>query len=184
MGKQRSRRVTLPGADELFFRPSEPPAPEPAPDRAGEIPAPATGAEDTASGGSVRRSSTPESSEASAHGRDAGGGGREAPDVPADTRPPEQRDPEAPAPKRKAPRRRKAESAAPQPSGRQRHDEKITVYVSAQELLALEQARLTLRAEHGLAADRGRIVREAVAVLLADFHENGGDSVLVRRLAD
>ncbi|MFD0775622.1 hypothetical protein ACFQZ2_16950, partial [Streptomonospora algeriensis] len=70
----------------------------------------------------------------------------------------------------------------PRPSGRQRHDEKITVYISAPELLALEQARLALRGNHGLAADRGRIVREAVAVLLADFEEHGESSVLVQRL--
>jgi hypothetical protein len=65
---------------------------------------------------------------------------------------------------------------------RTKHDEKITVYISADDLLALESARLTLRAQHGLAADRGRIVREAVSVLLADLAEHGDDSVLVRRL--
>jgi len=65
---------------------------------------------------------------------------------------------------------------------RTKHDEKITVYISADELLALESARLTLRAQHGLAADRGRIVREAVSVLLADLAERGEESVLVRRL--
>jgi hypothetical protein len=65
---------------------------------------------------------------------------------------------------------------------RTKHDEKITVYISADELVALETARLSLRAQHGVAADRGRIVREAVAVLLADFAEHGEDSVLVRRL--
>ncbi|PDP88712.1 hypothetical protein CQJ94_02915 [Glycomyces fuscus] len=73
---------------------------------------------------------------------------------------------------------------APKPSGRQRHDEKITVYISGPELLALEQTRLSLRAEHGLSADRGRLVREAVAVLLADFEENGPASMLVRRLSE
>jgi hypothetical protein len=67
-------------------------------------------------------------------------------------------------------------------TGRQKHDTKITVYVSDEELLALEHARLALRAEHGLAVDRGRVVREAIAVLLADFDENGAESVLVRRL--
>jgi len=67
-------------------------------------------------------------------------------------------------------------------TGRQKHDSKITVYVSGDELVALEQARLQLRAQHGLPVDRGRIVREAVAVLLADLDENGEDSVLVRRL--
>jgi len=65
---------------------------------------------------------------------------------------------------------------------RTKHDEKITVYISADELLALETARLTLRGQHGVAADRGRIVREAISVLLADLDERGDDSVLVRRL--
>ncbi|ROS38102.1 cobyrinic acid ac-diamide synthase [Amycolatopsis thermoflava] len=69
-------------------------------------------------------------------------------------------------------------------SGRQKHDSKITVYVSGDELVAMEQARLSLRAQHGLAIDRGRLVREAVAVLLADFDEHGADSVLVRRLRE
>ncbi|SDS27571.1 hypothetical protein SAMN04488543_1419 [Friedmanniella luteola] len=68
-------------------------------------------------------------------------------------------------------------------SGRVRHDEKITVYVSSDELVALEQARLTLRAEHGMAVDRGRIVREAIAALLADLQAQGGHSELVRRLS-
>jgi hypothetical protein len=67
-------------------------------------------------------------------------------------------------------------------SGRIRHDTKITVYVTEEELIGLEQARLALRKEHGLSADRGRIVREAIDVLLADFVDHGPDSVLVRRL--
>jgi hypothetical protein len=65
---------------------------------------------------------------------------------------------------------------------RTKHDEKITVYISADELVALESARLTLRAHHGVAADRGRIVREAISVLLADLADRGEESVLVRRL--
>lgn len=68
------------------------------------------------------------------------------------------------------------------PSGRERHDEKITVYCSPEELLDLESARLHLRAEHGLAVDRGRVVREALAVVLADFEAKGESSILVRRL--
>ena len=75
-----------------------------------------------------------------------------------------------------------APTPPPTGSGRQRHDSKITVYVSGEELVALEHARLQLRAQHGLPVDRGRIVREAVAVLLADLDQNGGESVLVRRL--
>lgn len=68
------------------------------------------------------------------------------------------------------------------PSGRQRHDEKITVYVSPAELVDLEHARLVLRANHSLAIDRGRIVREALAVVLADLESKGEQSILVRRL--
>lgn len=67
-------------------------------------------------------------------------------------------------------------------SGRERHDEKITVYVSPEELVGLEQARIMLRAGHGLAVDRGRIVREAVNLVLADLSEHGEDSSLVRVL--
>jgi hypothetical protein len=68
------------------------------------------------------------------------------------------------------------------PSGRERHEEKITVYCSPEELVDLESARLALRAEHGLAIDRGRIVREAIAVVLADLEAKGDASILVRRL--
>jgi hypothetical protein len=66
-------------------------------------------------------------------------------------------------------------------SGRVRHDEKMTVYVTAEELLELEQARLMLR-RLGLTVDRGRLVREAIAITLADLHENADDSVIVNRL--
>lgn len=67
-------------------------------------------------------------------------------------------------------------------TGRVRHDEKITVYVSRDELLALEQARLRLRGELGLAVDRGRLVRAAIAYALADLDSAGTDGELVRRL--
>jgi len=53
-------------------------------------------------------------------------------------------------------------------SGRERHD--------------LERARLALL-RYGAAADRGRIVREAIAVLLADLDARGQDSLLARRIA-
>jgi len=85
---------------------------------------------------------------------------------------------------RVAQRRPARPQAERRPSGRERHEEKITVYVSSEELLDLERARLTLRGEHGLAVDRGRIVREAVAVVLADLDEAAEESVLVRRLRD
>jgi len=78
----------------------------------------------------------------------------------------------------------KPKSANGGTSGRVRHDEKMTVYVTSDELLELEHARLTLRSKHGLAVDRGRLVREAVAIVLADLESNGGQSTLVRRLAN
>ena len=68
-------------------------------------------------------------------------------------------------------------------SGRESHTHKITVYLTEAELLALERARVTLRV-YGLPADRGRIVREALAVLLADLDAEGGDSLMARRLRD
>jgi hypothetical protein len=75
------------------------------------------------------------------------------------------------------------DSGLKRPSGRVRHDEKMTVYVTSDELLDIEHARLTLR-RHGLAVDRGRLVREALALVLADLEATGADSPLVQRLLD
>ena len=157
MASQRSRRVTLPGADELFFRPTGSEEERPETDRRHKVPE------------QHRQESTGTSSKRPTHEADAArknDGADEATNA------------NGSKPGAKAARR------APKPSGRQRHDEKITVYVSGPELLALEQARLSLRAEHGLSTDRGRLVREAVAVLLADFEEHGSSSMLVRRLSE
>ena len=66
-------------------------------------------------------------------------------------------------------------------SGREKHTQKITVYLSAEELLDLERARLALL-RYGAAADRGRIVREAIAVLLADLDARGKESLLAGRI--
>jgi len=68
------------------------------------------------------------------------------------------------------------------PSGREKHDEKITVYLSPEELFDLEQARLHLRGALGLAVDRGRIVREALAIVIADLESKGDQSIIARRL--
>jgi hypothetical protein len=68
-----------------------------------------------------------------------------------------------------------------QASGREAHTQKITVYLSADELLDLERGRLILLG-YGIPADRGRLVREAMAVLLADLEARGKDSLLARRL--
>jgi len=70
------------------------------------------------------------------------------------------------------------------PSGRIKHDEKMTVYVTSDELLDIEHARLDLRRSHGLAVDRGRLVRVAIALALADYEEHGAASALVRRLVE
>ena len=99
------------------------------------------------------------------------------PSAPADT-------PGEPDPVRttRAPARRRPRAGDRRPTGRERHEEKITVYVSPEELVDVEQAKLVLRAQHGLAVDRGRIVREAIAVVIADLEAKGEDSILVRRL--
>jgi hypothetical protein len=68
-----------------------------------------------------------------------------------------------------------------QATGRERHDQKITVYLSASELLELEHARLQLR-RLGVVLDRGRLVREAIAILLADLDARGNDSLVVRNI--
>ncbi|MBI3429821.1 MAG: hypothetical protein HY050_07190, partial [Actinobacteria bacterium] len=60
--------------------------------------------------------------------------------------------------------RRRVSTVDHSPSGRESHAEKITVYLSPEELFDLDQARLLLRGDLGLAADRGRIVRESIAV--------------------
>ena len=89
------------------------------------------------------------------------------------------------APKKKGVRttqRRRVTSSEKNPSGRERHDEKITVYLSPDELFDLDQARLLLRGDLGLAVDRGRIVRESIAVIIADLEAKGDNSILARRL--
>jgi hypothetical protein len=68
-----------------------------------------------------------------------------------------------------------------QATGREKHDQKITVYISAAELLDIEQARLALR-RYGYVIDRGRLVREAIAILLADLDARGKDSLVARRV--
>ncbi|MFI0818328.1 hypothetical protein ACH4TX_17735 [Streptomyces sp. NPDC021098] len=194
-----SRRVSLPGADELFrttggmgLQSSSPASGRrQANGETPRVPAPATesdpGGGESAPGGAPADNG--EQSGAAEHtGREAtppdAGGGRPAAAAAAGERPAKGRqasDGTSP-PAQGGPARRRARAANRRPSGRERHDEKITVYVSAEELMDLEHARLVLRGEHGLAVDRGRIVREAVAVVLADLESRGDASILVRRL--
>ena len=188
--------MSLPAADELFrntggagVQPSASPHPagdgRARPSPSVRVPAPASGNQGqeptehaTAEDASAEAAGRPETQRGSARtprqtratsgggdGAPAQGGGRSGGAVSGQGKPGQRRS--------RAPRR---------PSGRERHDEKITVYVSAEELMDLEHARLVLRGEHGLAVDRGRIVREAVAVVLADLESRGDASILVRRL--
>ena len=64
-----------------------------------------------------------------------------------------------------------------------KHDEKVTFYCTAEDLMQLEKARLALRSEHGVAADRGKIVRAALAYVLEDFEARADDSILLRQLS-
>lgn len=179
-----SRRSSLPGADELF-RTTGPERP------AGSRPAAATpsGPSSPAAPGAPGDTDGPDAGlaavEAALSALPSAGTGEAAPagtttpsggDDLVDTRP------AVGAVRHTGIRRRPRAVGDRRPSGRERHDEKITVYVSAEELMDLEHARLALRGEHGLVADRGRIVREALAVVLADLEAKGDASILVRRL--
>ncbi|MFG2644058.1 hypothetical protein ACGFYP_24175 [Streptomyces sp. NPDC048370] len=176
-----SRRVSLPGADELFRTTGGMALQSSSP--RGRVPAPA--------GESDTEAASEGSGSASGSGPGGGSGSGSGSAEHSAAQREEQSEPRsraaessagpgpAPAP---AQARRRGRSPNRRPSGRERHDEKITVYVSAEELMDLEHARLVLRGEHGLAVDRGRIVREAVAVVLADLESRGDASILVRRL--
>lgn len=186
-----SRRVSLPGADELF-RTTGGMALQPSTPRrqtgSGEprVPAPAGEGDATAAPAEDAPQSVP------VQGGDGEGVEHVAAEAaPLDAGESRSRSTAAARPVRRAaaqegsavvPPRRRARGTPRRPSGRERHDEKITVYVSAEELMDLEHARLVLRGEHGLAVDRGRIVREAVSVVLADLEARGDASILVRRL--
>jgi hypothetical protein len=139
-----SRRVSLPGADELFRSTTDAaalrPEPQPQAARSADVAAEAPRADVTRL--DANRSST-----------------RARPTAPA-----------------------RHDSADRRPTGREKHEQKITVYCSEDELIDLEHARLALRRENGIAVDRGRIVREAVSLILADLEAKGEDSILVRRL--
>jgi hypothetical protein len=63
-----------------------------------------------------------------------------------------------------------------------KHEEKVTFYCTPENLMQLERARLSLRSEHGVGADRGRIVRAALDYVLEDFEARGDDSILLRQL--
>ena len=105
-------------------------------------------------------------------------------ETPAPLVPPAIATPKAPSSKKgvRTIARRRVTTVDRSPSGRERHDEKITVYLSPDELFELDQARLQLRGDLGLAVDRGRIVRESISVIIADLEAKGDQSILARRL--
>ncbi|MEV6117159.1 hypothetical protein AB0L59_32930 [Streptomyces sp. NPDC052109] len=179
-----SRRVSLPGADELFRTTGgtalQPSTPRRAANGEARVPAPAGESDDAAAAEDAPQSVPVQ-----------GGDGEGAEHVAAEAEQTEAGESRTRPARRQAAQdgsgaaaqpRKRGRAANRRPSGRERHDEKITVYVSAEELMDLEHARLVLRGEHGLAVDRGRIVREAVAVVLADLESRGDASILVRRL--
>jgi hypothetical protein len=183
-----SRRVSLPGADELFRTTGGMALQASSPSRRanGEarVPGPA-GESDGVAAGDDAPQSVP------VQGGDGEGDEHVATDAESDAgesrsraaeRSGRRQGPQEGSATAQARSSKRQRAANRRPSGRERHDEKITVYVSAEELMDLEHARLVLRGEHGLAVDRGRIVREAVAVVLADLESRGDASILVRRL--
>ncbi|MCX4909903.1 hypothetical protein [Streptomyces sp. NBC_00878] len=183
-----SRRVSLPGADELFRTTGgmalQASSPRRQANGEARVPAPA-GESDAAAAGEDAPQSVPvrggdgEGDEHVAADADSADGESRSRGAAEDRSGRRQGAQEGSA---GAQPRKRGRGSGRRPSGRERHDEKITVYVSAEELMDLEHARLVLRGEHGLAVDRGRIVREAVAVVLADLESRGDASILVRRL--
>ncbi|ERF57709.1 hypothetical protein [Cutibacterium granulosum] len=163
-----NRRVSLPGASELFRSTAKH-------NSFGDADKAHDGLDDV----EQRTSSYPDASARSGNGTRQGHGGRQtaAADALADAQGSTE-DSRAATTNSSATR---GTTGSRRGSGRVRHDEKITVYVSTEELLALENARLQLRAQ-GVAADRGRIVREAIAIALADLDLRGTESALVTRL--
>ncbi len=81
-------------------------------------------------------------------------------------------------------RSRRRQANPGESTGRERHDEKITVYLSADELVQLDEAKAALYRDQGMKVDRGRIVREAVAVVIGDLAAKGEASILARRLRE
>ncbi|MEU6844948.1 hypothetical protein ABZ930_24065 [Streptomyces sp. NPDC046716] len=190
-----SRRVSLPGADELFRTTGgmalQASSPRRGANGEARVPAPAGESDEAAAASSAPEEgegeSTPSAEHAAADAEsDSGSRGRSAAAEPAEKAARRSsagaQEGSGGSGRGTGQARRRARAANRRPSGRERHDEKITVYVSAEELMDLEHARLVLRGEHGLAVDRGRIVREAVAVVLADLESRGDASILVRRL--
>ncbi|WP_176727363.1 MULTISPECIES: hypothetical protein [unclassified Streptomyces] len=185
--------MSLPGADELFrttgggmgLQSSSPADRRRKANGEPRVPAPAGESDPSGQGGAAAEG---REEHASADAEDARGRGGEGDRQAAAAAPSSGDRSASAAPAEQSPavqqqrRRGGGRGANRRPSGRERHDEKITVYVSAEELMDLEHARLVLRGEHGLAVDRGRIVREAVAVVLADLESRGDASILVRRL--
>ena len=59
---------------------------------------------------------------------------------------------------------------------------KATFYFTPQQLLDMEQMRLTLITRYGLKADKSEIMRLALAYLIEDLEQQQQNSLLVKRL--
>ena len=59
---------------------------------------------------------------------------------------------------------------------------KATFYFTPQQLLDMEQLRLTLITRYGIKADKSEIMRAALAYLIDDLEAKQHDSLLVTRL--
>ena len=162
------RRASLPGADLLFGSPASPPvkdrtAHEPASGPPGTLPGPVP---PDASPPLPSKHSPPVPSPPGLV--DRGGEPASGQVVPS-----------SPGARAQPPRPRASGGQASRP----RHEQKITFYCTDSDLTRLEAARLSLRADHRLASDRGRIVRAAIAEMLDDFDARGAESSLVKRLS-
>ncbi len=155
-----SRRIRLPGADELF-RPTK------------DVYDDAVTGPDSATGGgdSVVDGVDIVDEGAAAKAGVSGSAGAES--VPAAG---------APVVKTRKTRSRGGESQQVAFTGRVSHDEKITVYLSSDELLTIDHVTLQLRRETGTKIDRGRLIRAAIAAAIEGWNLSGVDSDLARRL--
>ena len=151
-----TRRPILPGASELFRRTDTPSVPE-----VTELPSLSSTTSSPALRGSAaaRRSEEPAEAQSAMPLTLVPGGAAERADDLASFRTPAPAAapvaPPAPVMQPRIPTRGRPTKR----TERTKHDEKITVYISADDLVALESARLSLRAQHDSLATETQVVR-------------------------
>jgi len=65
-----------------------------------------------------------------------------------------------------------------------RHAEKITIYLTPDELARLDKLVCHIKHDLGIKTDRSRVAREALALVRDDIHRAGSKSAVVRRLRE